>query len=151
MRFTKPYSKNKSIGIPEDCQMTSKEYKEAMKKQSSKNKYNSSKATYNGYTYDSKLECAYAKELDMRLQLGEIESWERQVNLDLRINGQPWRHYKIDFKVNHFEGPPDYVEVKGFQTPEWKQKFDILKIIREDVLEPGAKIILQFKEKRYVY
>lgn len=151
MSFAKPYSKNKSIGIPEDCQMTVKEYKEAVKVKKNRNKYNAKSCYYNGYNYHSKLEAAYAKELDCKLQLAEIKSWERQVPLELRIDGHPWRTYVIDFKVQFFEGPPEYVEVKGVQTDSWRQKFDVLKIIREEVLEPGAKIILQFKHKRYVY
>lgn len=147
MREIQPYSKNKSVGLPEDSTMTSKEYKEAMKIQSRKNKYNASKSNYNGYNYDSKLEAAYAQELDMMLKLGEIESWERQVKLPLKINGKTWRNYKIDFKINHHKGAPDYVEVKGFPTPEWKMKWDVLLLIRDEILEPNAGIILQTKDK----
>ena len=147
----KPYPKNKSIGLPEDCKMSSKEYKEAMKVQSKKNKYNASKASYNGYTYDSNLEAAYASELDIRLKLGEIKGWERQIPLRLEIEGKLWRTYKIDFKVNHFNKPPEYVEVKGFPTPEWKMKWDVLLLCRDKILEPGSSITLQFKDKVKYY
>ena len=116
MTQIKPYSKNKSIGIPEGQIISLKEYKKAVKAKKGRNKYNATKQNYNGYNYDSKLEAAYARELDYRLQLGEIENWERQVRLDLVVKGILWRSYKIDFKVYHFNNPPEYVEVKGVQT-----------------------------------
>lgn len=143
-----PYSKNKSIGIPEGSEMTANEYKEAIKARGRNNKYKAKKSTYNGYTYDSNLEAAYAKELDQRMGLGEVEKWERQVPLDLKVNGKHWRTYKIDFKVYYPNGAIEYVEVKGFPTVEWKQKFDILLLIREEVLEPGSLITLQTKDKK---
>ena len=152
MSHTKPYTKNQSLGLPEGNTISVKEYREAQKKQSQKNKYNASKAGYNGIVYDSQLEAAYAKELDIRLSLGEIESWERQVKLELKINGKFWRNYKIDFKVNYFgDRPPEYVEVKGFPTRDWKQKFDVLKLVKDEILEPGAKIILQEKNRRRTF
>lgn len=147
----KPYSKNKSLGIPEGENMTAKEYKEALKARGRNNKYNAKKATYNGYNYDSKLEAAYARELDLRKELGEVEKWERQVPLDLRLNGKTWRTYKIDFKVYYPDGKIEYVEVKGFPTTEWKQKWDFLVMTKEQVLEPGALLTLQYKNSKKTY
>jgi len=149
--MVKPYSKNKSIGLPEDSTMSVKDYLEAVKRKKSRNKYHASKSNYNGYNYDSKLEAAYARELDDRLKLGEIKDWERQVKLPLMIKGKLWRNYKIDFKIIHFNKPPEYVEVKGFPTSEWKMKFDVLLLVREDILEPGATITLQFKDSVKYY
>ena len=147
----KPYSKNQSLNLPEDNTMTVKEYKEAVKALKSRNKYNARSAIYKGVTYHSKLEAAYAQELDYRKTLAEIKDWEPQVRLDLKVKGKLLRSYWIDFKVIYFDRPPDYVEVKGAKTDYWQMKFDLLKIVREEVLEPGAKIILQFKSNRKVY
>ena len=149
MTFT-PYPKSKSIGIP-DNEMSIQDYKKSVKAKKSRNKYNRKRSSYNGFIYDSALEAAYAVELDHRLNLGEIKDWHRQVKLELDVNGKHWRNYFIDFKVEYFDRPPEYVEVKGMATSSWKQKFDMLLILRDEILEPGALIILQFKTKREIY
>jgi len=148
--MTKQYTKNQSIGIPENA-VGIKEYKDAVKAKKGRNKYNAKKTNINGYIYDSQLEASYGIELEHRLALGEIKSYERQIRLDLVINGKKWRSYKIDFKVHHFDSPPEYVEVKGFPTRDWKMKFDVLKIIRDDILEKGATITVQYKNKRQTF
>ena len=131
--------------------LTAKEYREAVKKKRPGNKLNAQSQVYNGIRYDSKLEAAYAQQLDIRLKLGEIESIERQVKLDLRVNGKHLRNYYIDFKETYPDGSIVYTEVKGFPTELWKMKFDLLILIRGDILEAGAIIALQTKNARKVY
>jgi hypothetical protein len=49
-------------------------------------KYNAKSSTYNGHTYHSAKEAAYVAELDIRARIGELERWERQVPIELRVN-----------------------------------------------------------------
>lgn len=111
-----------------------------------KNKYNAKKCVYNGYTYDSQLEASYAKKLDLLKKSGEVIDWSRQHRFDLRVNGVHWRHYKIDFRVVYANGWIEYVEIKGFPTTQWKQKWDITKIIFSDLVNnENAKLVLNDK------
>lgn len=88
------------------------------------NKYKAERATYDGYIYHSKKEAAYAAELDLRKKAGDIVRWERQIPIDIRINGKHWRTWIIDFKVTYPDGQIEFVEVKGFQTTEYRMKRD---------------------------
>lgn len=90
------------------------------------NKYRAKSSVYNGNFYHSKLEAAYAAELDLRLRAKEIVGWTRQVPLDLVVNGYPICTYKIDFVVEYPDGSREFVEVKGFETAEWRLKWKIL-------------------------
>lgn len=40
-------------------------------------------------------------ELDMRLKANDIKSYEKQVNLDLVVNGYRVCQYRIDFIIHH--------------------------------------------------
>ena len=62
------------------------------------------KQEYNGFKYDSGFEANYAWELDMRVKAKDIKSYERQVNLDLIVNGYRVCQYRIDFIVHHNDG-----------------------------------------------
>ena len=90
--------------------------------QKSGNKYHSITNQYNGLTYHSKLEAAYAQELDIRVKAGDIKSWDRQVKLDLKVNGQHICNYYIDFIIHHNDGTKEFVEIKGFETEVWRLK-----------------------------
>ena len=62
-------------------------------------KYKNQRSTYDGYTYQSKLEAEYAQQLDWMLKAKEIKSWRRQVPLELRVNGHLVTTYRVDFEV----------------------------------------------------
>lgn len=94
--------------------------------QKSGNKYHSNTTQVDGVTYHSKLEAAYAEELRLRLMGKDIKSWERQVKLDLRVNGVHITNYYIDFVILHLDGSREYVEVKGMELPVWQMKWKIL-------------------------
>jgi len=85
-------------------------------------KYRNVRQSYDGYTYDSKLEAQYAMWLDSEKQAGRIVDWERQVGVDLDVNGHHICRYKVDFKVYHTDDTIEWVEVKGFQTRDWVLK-----------------------------
>lgn len=90
--------------------------------QKRQNKYGAKSATYNGHTYHSKKEAAYAAELDIRVRIGELKRWERQVPIELRVNDQKICTYTIDFVEYDLRGNVMYTEIKGFETPEWRLK-----------------------------
>lgn len=90
------------------------------------NKYGAKSQTYNGISYHSKFEAAYAAALDLAVKAGEIKKWDRQVKLDLKVNGQHITNYYIDFIVYHLDGSREFVEVKGMELDLWKLKWRIL-------------------------
>jgi hypothetical protein len=94
--------------------------------QRSGNKYHAKSTEYNGHVYHSKLEAAYAQELDLRVRAKDIKSWDRQVKLDLRVNGQKICSYYIDFVILHNDDSKEYVECKGVEMEVWKLKWRIL-------------------------
>ena len=94
--------------------------------QKSGNKYHAKSTEYGGHVYHSKFEAAYADGLDMALKAGDIAGWERQIKLDLKVNGQHITNYYIDFIVYHHDGSREFIETKGFQTMEWQMKWRIL-------------------------
>lgn len=107
-----------------------------------KNKYGAKKQKVGGVMYDSKFEASYAEQLEWRKKAGEITDIKRQHRIDIRINGKHWRDYLIDFRVELKDGTIQYIEVKGFPTVDWKQKWDVLQIVRDEILEPGAELTL---------
>ena len=101
------------------------------------NKYGAVKQTYNGYSYDSKKEAAYAMELDLRIKAKDIKSWDRQKKIELEAYGKHICNYYIDFVITHNDGKKEYVEVKGFETDLWKLKWKMFVAkLREE--EPSA-------------
>lgn len=103
--------------------------------QKSGNKYHSITNQYNGITYHSKLESAYAQELDIRVKAGDIKSWDRQVKLDLKVNGQHICNYYIDFVIHHNDGTKEFIEVKGFETEVWRLKWKLFEALFDDFKE----------------
>ncbi len=80
---------------------------------------------YRGIKYASKREARYAAELDLRVKTGDIASWRRQVRIPLVVNGRRIATYIVDFEIKHLSGQLEYVEVKGFQTAEWRLKWKL--------------------------
>jgi hypothetical protein len=105
-----------------------KDYQQMLKK-SKPNKFGAKPKEYNGVMYDSTLEAEYAKKLDWLKKLGEIEDWKRQVKVNLPINGQPWRDWKLDFQVWLTKDKYEYHECKGVSTIDFQMKRDAFKIL----------------------
>jgi hypothetical protein len=99
-----------------------------MYRQYNGNKYHAHSTEYAGIVYHSKLEAAYAQELDLRVKAKDIKDWERQVKLPLKVreDGRVIANYYIDFVIHHNDGSKEYVECKGFETALWKMKWAIL-------------------------
>lgn len=105
------------------------------------NKFKAKRQDYGGKWYHSKGEAAYAEELDWRLKAGEIQSWERQVKIPLKVNGVLIANYYVDFKVIDKHGGVQYVEYKGFETAEWKMKWNLFTALLPEI-DPGAELIV---------
>ena len=91
--------------------------------QTKQSKYGNVAKEYNGITFHSKKEAAYAQELDLRIKAKDIKSWERQIKISLDVNGYHIANYYIDFVITHNDKTKEYVEVKGFETDVWKMKW----------------------------
>lgn len=107
-----------------------------------KNKYNAIGNEYNGRWYHSKKEASYAAHLDLLLKAGEIKEVIPQFKIDIKINGKHWRNYAVDFRVVTKHDEIQYHEVKGFETEEWRMKWDALHLLKDELLEPGAELIV---------
>lgn len=108
-----------------------------------KAKYHNKSTVYNGTYYHSKFEAGYAANLDWLVKSKEIKSWERQVKLDLRVNGQHITNYYIDFVVHHFDGSREFVECKGYETGEWQIKWRLFEALFDDFKDhPDDSMVL---------
>ena len=101
------------------------------------------KQEYNGFHYDSGFEARYAMELDLRLKAKEIESYERQVNLEMIVNGYKVWTYRIDFIIHHLDGLTEYIECKGYPTPVWKLKWLLFEALYADLPDTKLTIVQQ--------
>lgn len=107
----------------------------------SSNKFKAKKQDYGGKWYHSKGEAAYAEELDWRIKSGEIKSWDRQVKIPLRVNGVLICNYYVDFKVITKHDSVEYHEYKGFETAEWKMKWQLFTALLSEI-DPGAELVV---------
>ena len=93
--------------------------------QAKQNKFKNIRQTYNGYSYASKKESAYAFELDLRVRAKDIKKWERQAKIELEAYGKPICKYYCDFLIYHNDGTKEYVEIKSYitMTEVWRLKW----------------------------
>lgn len=94
-----------------------------------RNKFNNVKTIYNGIRYDSKREAEKAMELDMLKNGGEVLEWTphpRYLLIPRYLNseGKIVRpcYYIPDFWVKYASGAEAVIDIKGFETPEFKLK-----------------------------
>lgn len=80
-----------------------------------KHKYNAAKTERDGYRFDSKKEAAYYDELKMRVKVGDIVFFMRQVPFHLPGNVT----YRCDFMEFHSDGTVRFIDVKGKITKEF--------------------------------
>lgn len=106
-----------------------------------KNKYGAKGQTYNGLWYHSKKEAKYAEELDWLLKAKKIQSWERQVKIELKVNGQLICNYYCDFKVIDNYGGVEFHEVKGFSTDVFQLKWKLFHALIDEI-SPGATLVI---------
>ena len=75
-----------------------------------------------GYHYHSRAEARVAAELELRVKAKDIRGFDRQVWLRLMVNGVKVCSYVADFDIQHNDGSREILEVKGWQSPEWRIK-----------------------------
>jgi hypothetical protein len=105
------------------------------------NKFKAKKQEYDGKWYHSKGEAAYAQELDWLKRGGEIKTWERQVKVPLKVNGVLICNYYVDFRVITKHDTVQYHEYKGYETSEWKMKWQLFTALLPEI-DPGAELIV---------
>lgn len=87
-----------------------------------RNKYGNKKTVVDGITFASKKEAEYYGYLKLRVKAKEILSFELQYKLPIEINGVKVCTYICDFKINHLSEEEEFIDVKGFKTPEYRLK-----------------------------
>ena len=92
-----------------------------------KNKYNATSTEYGGQVYHSKAEAGYARDLYLRKNATNpeerVKSWDRQKKIALKAYGITICYYYVDFVVYYENGVKEYVEVKGFRTSTFNNKW----------------------------
>jgi hypothetical protein len=106
--------------------MTLEQYKNFRSGRRKRNKYGARKTMYKNVRYDSKMEAAYAAELDKQLKSGTIDKVERQPHYDILSSGETeWvmKYKKVvytpDFLVTYQDGRQEAIEVKGKETRDY--------------------------------
>ena len=98
------------------------------------NKYGATTNEYNGRTYHSKKEAAFAKQLDILKKAvyaeDRITKVVPQYKIDLKVNDKHIANYYVDFYVEYANGKKKFIEVKGFVTEVWRLKWKILEAIQ---------------------
>lgn len=125
------------------------------------NKFNAKRKIYGGVSYDSGMEADYGAYLDTLVLAKQIRGYRRQVivSLDVRDHHGKLHHIanmRVDFAVEHNgtmapDGSLEWVEVKGFATPEWLLKKKLFLALYPDrpytVIGKQAKAIQRRKTR----
>lgn len=85
-------------------------------------KYGNVTCFADGIRFDSRRECDYYGQLKLEKRAGLILDFERQVQIDLVVNGKKICAHRVDFYVTLPGGMKEVREVKGFETNEWNIK-----------------------------
>lgn len=104
-----------------------------MEKQKGWHKFKAKPTEIDGEKFSSKKEARYYAELLIRQKVGEVVFFLRQVPFHLPGGVK----YVVDFVEFLADGTCDFVEVKGFETPEWKIK----KKMVEDIYPVKIKVV----------
>lgn len=109
-----------------------------------KNKWTTAKKhEYSGSKYDSGFEASYARDLDLLVKAKKIIGWDRQVKIQLDVNGYHICNYYIDFKVYHKDKTIEYVETKGYATDVWKMKWKLFEALYGDLPDVVLTVVKQ--------
>lgn len=82
-------------------------------------KYRNEHCTWQGLTFDSKKEMEDYKAFKLQEASGQIRAVIRQVSFPLQGST---RRIRTDFVIVEHDGRLRFVDSKGFETPEWKLK-----------------------------
>ena len=115
--------------------MTEEEFAEFMKRRGlaepepKKSKYRNRRVRVDGILFDSQKEADYYQELKLQLKAGNIKGFCRQPEFILQEGFGDIRPitYKPDFIVFHNDGSYEIVDIKGFETQEFKRTRKLFK------------------------
>jgi Protein of unknown function (DUF1064) len=100
-------------------------YKKVLAAAKGMSKFNATSSFYNGIWYQSAKEAQYAFELDVRVKAGELREWQRQVPIELYVNGHKICTYTIDFVEIDKNGGEMWTEIKGVETADWRLRWKL--------------------------
>lgn len=109
--------------------------------------YHSKKTVVDGYEFDSILESEYYLRLRLLKAAGEIKDFKLQPTFLLQpkfkddLGTCREISYTPDFQVYHNDDSIEIVEVKGYETPEFKIRFKLFRYLMKDV---GYKITIVY-------
>ena len=88
-------------------------------------KYNNKKTWVDGVCFDSQKESQYYGQLKLLMQAKAIKGFCLQPQFILVEGNEAERAitYKADFIVFHNDGHTEIVDVKGFESAQWKRTF----------------------------
>ena len=90
-----------------------------------KNKYNVSpkeERMMGEKIYDSKLERDYAKHLLLLVAAKEVHHFIEQIPFEIVVNKIKICKYVLDFKITYTSDKIEYIDCKGFLTPNYRLK-----------------------------
>lgn len=90
-----------------------------------KTKYNNKKTWVDGIYFDSQKEANYYSTLKTLLQLEKIKGFCRQPEFVL-VEGNAENRaitYKADFIVFYLDGRAEIIDVKGYESEQWKRTY----------------------------
>lgn len=87
-----------------------------------RSKYGSKKVEYQGWTFDSQLECDFYKHLQLLKAAGKVDMFFRQFVILLA----PGSKLVVDFMVKYTGDPAwHFIDTKGYMTPNAKTKIKL--------------------------
>lgn len=89
-------------------------------------KYGNKPKAYDGNTYHSTKEADYARSLDWKKKIGEVLDWEKQVSMQISVNGEKICRYICDFVVIYSDRT-EHVDVKGWKSGAAYEHFKLKK------------------------
>jgi hypothetical protein len=106
------------------------------------NKYHAKTSMYNGMKFDSIGERNYCEQLDWRIKAGDIQGYERQVKIPLKVNGVLICNYIADFMVTGKHGEKEIHEYKGLRLPLFDLKWKLLQALQNELFPDGVELII---------
>ena len=94
-----------------------------------RSKFGNIRTVYNNFTFDSKHEARYARDLDLRLKAKDVKSYEKQVKFPVIINEIKICDYIADFVVEHTDGRQEVIDCKGMLTDVYRLKKKLVEAI----------------------
>lgn len=102
------------------------------------NKYNNSKVEFHGYTFDSQAELDYYKYLFGREEIHSIELQPEFILQPAFTNAVGKKilpiKYKADFLVTYRDGTQKVIDIKGFETTDFKLKKKMFEYVHQKEL-----------------